>query len=123
MQDNDIASKAQALARLIEQRLGVRGRTLEKAVRRAGRLLPREVRAKAMKLVEAQQMAENPKLARLIDREALDTAYHQVAAYLEAKDPAEQRKTRLLNMLAGIVFNLLLVVALFVFVLWWRDLL
>ena len=121
--DNEVSISTQidAMRDLFEKHLGVRAPTLEKAVRRAGRRLPRGVRAKAGVLVEAEGYATHPKLERRIDRAATDAAVNELSTYLKAQDLDRERTTRRLNALAGLVFNLLLVGALLIVVLRWRG--
>lgn len=73
-------------------------------------------------LAEAETMALNPKLARRLDMGALDSAYVELADHLEAIDLADKRWGRLLNMLAGIVLNLLIFGGLALLFLWWQGL-
>ena len=58
MQVSDIQSRTKRLVELMEKHLGTRGPTLERALRRAGRRLPRGLRDKGQLLVEAERMAE-----------------------------------------------------------------
>ena len=52
------------VARLMAERLRLRGQTLPQLTRAAGRLLPRRLRAEARRLIEAQALAAHPKLSR-----------------------------------------------------------
>ena len=118
---NTIGARTDHIAELIEARLGVRGRGLEAKLRRAGRRLPRRVRRGAQSLIEAERLMAHPRLARQTDPATLDGAYRQVETWLMSVDPAEQRKTRILNFLAVNAANLLLVAALFVAYLVWAG--
>lgn len=120
---SDINSKTKSLLELMDQQMEIKARSLEKAVRRAGRQFPRNVRAQAALLVEAEKMAQNPKLAlRLDGDETLDGAYNCVVEYLDSVDWARQRFTRAINLVAGMAFNILLLIGLIVAFLWWRGL-
>lgn len=119
---NDVAQKAQALRAMIEKQMGVRAPSLEDAVRHAGRRLPRRLRKQAVLWVEAETWAAHPKLARRIDGPPLELAYQDLKTHLQQLDPVKERRTRRLNVLAGIVLNLLLFGALFVALLLWRGL-
>ncbi|WP_227267537.1 hypothetical protein [Roseobacter weihaiensis] len=119
---SDVAQKAQLLRAMIEKQMGVSAPSLEQAVRRAGRRLPRRLRKQAALWVEAETWAAHPKLARRIDGPPLEQAYQDLATHLQQLDPAEERKTRRLNTLAGIVLNLLLFGGLVSVLLRWREL-
>lgn len=94
----------QALAR----KLRVRGPTLERQVRRAGRRLPRRQRRAAASLLGAQDWMGHARLARLIDRRAVKAALVDLHTHLDRLDPVEERRTALLRLLGGIVFNLII---------------
>ena len=106
---------------LMEQRLRIRGRSLESQMRRAGRLLPRHIRREVRFLVQAAPMAGNPRLARMIDQDHAMKAYRQVVAYLMTIDPKQAARTRLLNLAGVVAFNLLLLFAIVVTILVWRG--
>ena len=64
-------------------------------------------------------MAQHPKLMRRIDPEAVAAAYSALEAHLTQIDLAERRKTKALNVVAGLVLNLLLLgIAVLVFLRW-----
>jgi nitrate/nitrite-specific signal transduction histidine kinase len=122
MQEAEIMARSRAVRDLMEKHLGIRAKRLDLALRKAGRRLPKHVQAAAQQIVDAERMAEVPKLARRIDPATLAAAERDVAAYLKTIDHAEERKTRLLNRLAGVAFNLLLVTVLLLVFLRWRGL-
>lgn len=107
--DNTIATRAEQLAKLIEERLGIGGRGLEGKLRRAGRSLPRWVRRRAQELVEAEHKMAHPKLRMQIDARGLERAYRQCEAYLKHIDPMDRHKGRILGFLAVNAVNLSLV--------------
>ncbi|MFK7764297.1 MAG: hypothetical protein AB8B62_13630 [Roseobacter sp.] len=116
-----VSQKTEDLRLKLEKHLGVKAASFSKAVRRAGRALPGRLRKQAHVLIKAEEMAAHPKLARRIDNGAVQTAFRDINLYLDAQDLSEQRKTRLLNLAAGIALNLLIVGALAVIVLRWRG--
>ena len=123
MQESEqIAEKLKALRDLFRAHMGIKAPTMAKVARRARRQLPQVLRAKVAMLVEAETMASNPKLARRLDRAALDSAYHELADYLESLDLADQRLGRFVNMIAGILLNLLILSGVLVAFLWWKGL-
>jgi hypothetical protein len=122
MQDSEeIKSEADALRELFEKHLGVKAPTFERAVKRAGRRLPRGLRQQAARIVEAEAFSAHPKLAPRVDRAAFDRAARDLSLYLKSIDLAQQRKDRWLNLLAGVAFNMLIVLALFLAWLWWQN--
>ncbi len=99
------------LSAALERHLGVKGRTLAQQVKRAGRRLPRRVRADARLLSEAEAVAGHPRLLRQLDQAQLDRALQDLTTHLAGIDRAEARRTRILSMLAGIAFNMILLFA------------
>lgn len=118
---DDIARRVLALQKQFDAKLGVKSRTLSQALRRAGRRLPRRLRAQGRQLVEAQKRLGNPVLARQLDWVALERAFQDISAHLAAIDVAGRRKDRILDLAALIAFYILVVVVAFVFWLWWRG--
>ncbi|SEO49928.1 hypothetical protein SAMN04490248_10634 [Salinihabitans flavidus] len=119
----DIGNKSARLRALMAERLGIRARSLEEATRKAGRQLPGRVRAQINLIVRAERAAGHPKLARMVNEADLDTAFRAVQMYLLSVDRKERRIGAILGVLGSVVFNLLLLFALFVAVLVWRGLL
>lgn len=117
----DIETKALTVQRELHDRLGVRGRDLAHAMRRAGRRLPRAVRLKGNALAQAAFFAQNPKMARRLDGEEVQQSYDAVMAHLGTIDVKENRKDRLLGLAGSIAFNLLFVAGAFIGYLWWRG--
>lgn len=118
----DVKGEAEALARSIEDRLGIGGNGLEAKLRRGGRRLPRPVREAARQLVQAEEMSAVPKLAPQIDAARIEAACAQAERALAAMDPAERRKTAAIGWLAQNAFNFLAIAALLAAVVIWRDL-
>tara|TARA_R110002095_G_scaffold210915_3_gene198509 strand:+ start:533 stop:907 length:375 start_codon:yes stop_codon:yes gene_type:complete len=117
----EITAKAEALRRQLHIKLGVQAQDLEQALRKAGRRLPRRVRGQGARLVAAQKMAGNPKLARQMDGPALSRAYTAVHDHLKAIDVADRRRGMLLSLAAAIALNILVVSGAFLVWLWWRG--
>jgi hypothetical protein len=105
------------ISALLEQKLRVRGRTFEAKVRKAGRRLPRAVRRDATYLVQSIALAENPKLARMVDATKLSRAHANMVRHLESIDPSIERRAAFLNLAASIAFAVLMTAILVVFVL------
>lgn len=121
MVEKDIARQADALRGLIAAKHGVKARDLEQAVRRAGRRLPRRVRAQAQVMIEAQKRAGHPKLMRTLDAVAVRGAYDAVRDHLGAIDVADQRWGRFLGLAGLVAFQVIVVAAAFVTWLWWAG--
>lgn len=117
----DIAQVNADLAHLVAQKLGVSGAGLDKARRRAGRLLPRWVRRDLSWLATQEAMAGHPRLRMQIDTARVAKVAGRVARHLETIDPKERAKDRWLGLAAVIAFNFLLVAALVIAVLAWRG--
>lgn len=113
--------RADHLAGMIEERLGIRGNGLRVKLRRAGRLIPRDIRQKAEVLLSAVEHQSNPKLARRLDQTAIDKACESVEAYLSAIDPKEQRMNRLVGILSSAALALVVTAGLVITVLVWRG--
>ena len=116
-----LATRADGLADLIEQKLGVRGKGLERKLRKAGRLLPRYVRREAAQIVAAQRLTAHPKLMMQTDPSALDRAFRQCERWLKTVDPAKRRRDKVLKFLGLNAMNMLVVTAAFVAYLVWSG--
>ncbi|MCM2561590.1 hypothetical protein M8756_05220 [Lutimaribacter sp. EGI FJ00015] len=121
MDSQELARKTAHLNTLLEQKLGLRKGGLAARANRAGRDLPAWVRRNLQQLAEAETMASHPKLARMLDGQALEKAYTAAAAHLADIDPRERRKDRLLGLLGGLAFNMLLFAALVLALLRWQG--
>ncbi len=117
----DIAAKAEELRLAMRAKLGVRGGSFAKTVDHAGRLLPMRLRKQAAVIVKAQGLGGHPKLMRMVDMTAIAQAHTDIAAFLEAIDVKERRRTRMLRLFGGIAFNLLIVAVCFVIWLVWSG--
>lgn len=116
-----IAARAARLQDGLHRAFGVRGKSLEVALKRTGRRLPRRLRAEARRVVDAQGLGGQPRLMRQVDAAALDRAEARVLDYLGGIDRADRRKGRLLALAGVLVFNLLFVFAGFVAWMWWTG--
>ena len=100
--------RIEGLRTALAERLRVRGPDLERQVRRAGRRLPRRQRRAAQTLLGAEDWMGHPRLARLLDARAVDTAFDEMHRHLDRIDPVERRRTALLRIAGGIVLNLMI---------------
>ncbi len=117
----DVNALADEVAGLIGERLGVRGSTLAHRVSRVRRRLPPDLRVAAADLVDAQHMAANPRLARRIDPNRVARAHAALVAHLTSIDRSAARRATVLDMIATLGFQVLVVVALLLVVLVWRG--
>lgn len=119
--DRDMAARCEVLRAQFRDKMGVRSRDLKQAFSRAGRRIPRHLRAQGKLLVEAEQYAAHPKLAKRIDERAVKRAFEAIGAHLKSIDIADQRRGAWLSLAGSIVFNVLAVGIVFLAYLWWRG--
>jgi hypothetical protein len=116
-----VQQMADRVSALLEERLRIKGDTLEARLARAGRRLPRKVRDAGAALASAVSMIQNPKLMHQVDDETVAVAYDICVRHLTTINPSAARKGLLLDMAARVAFALLVVAVLFVAVLYWRG--
>jgi hypothetical protein len=121
MDNEQLAAQISEVSTLMAERLNVRGASLERQVRKAGRMLPRRLRAEATYLAHAATLAGNPKLMRMIDLPKAEQAHLAVSTWLKSVDPAARRWTRILNVLAVVMFNILLLGGVLIWWLWYQG--
>lgn len=109
------------LEKLLAARFGVETGPLALRAARVGRRLPRGVRRDLALVGEAAQLAGHPRLGVLHDRAAVMAAAERARARLEAEDVADRRKGLVLGVLAGLAFNLMLLVVGLLWLLRWRG--
>ncbi len=116
-----VRQMADRVDQLLEERLHLKGGTLDSKLRRAGRRLPRPVRDAGAALATAVMMMQSPKLMRQVDDATVAVAYDICVRHLTAISPAAARNGLILNIAASIAFSLLVVAVLLVGVLYWRG--
>lgn len=116
---NEIKDKRTTLERLFAQNLHEKNGTLARRLKRSRHKLPKKSRKVVDEAVQMLTLAENPKLAVIVDRKKLDFAYERAIETLSAIDPNDWRKGLILGTLGSIVFNLLLFFGIVVFLLWY----
>ena len=99
MAQDTIQTYSDRISNLLADRLRIKGRSLKRQVYKAGPKLPRQVRKAASVVVEAQALAQHPKLSRQQDDAAVRKASEMVIAHLEAIDPWDRMKGRVLGWL------------------------
>lgn len=121
MTGDSVNKYADEVQSLIEERLRIKGRTLETTLARAGRLLPKWAHREGRYLAQASQLMAHPKLRLMIDEAKAVKARDLLVAHLKDIDPKERRKTRVLGVLGVISFNLIIVFAALMAYLLWRG--
>ncbi|MFD2740144.1 hypothetical protein ACFSUD_11220 [Sulfitobacter aestuarii] len=121
MESRDMQAKAEALQRLLQERLGIKARNLRQGFRQARRHLPRPVRRQARMLGEAEQLVGHPRIARQLDPAVMENAFASVRSHLRGIDAGDLRKARILAVAGSIAWKLLLLAGVFVTFLWWRG--
>lgn len=117
----EIAAMEQAVLGELRAKMGVRARTLPRAMKRAGRRLPRSAHTAAAVITTAKMQCGHPKLAMMIDETSVQTAQQVLLTSLSRIDPKQRRKDAILSMLGAQAFNLIGVGVLVVGVLLWRG--
>lgn len=111
-----------ALTALMRVKLGVRGSSFAAVLARAGRHLPRHIRADGQMLSQALSRADHPRLALTLDLPSLQRAAQSMRTHLDGIDVADRRWGFFLGLLGGMAFNLLAFAALLILFLVWRGL-
>ena len=122
MAEETVIITAQKISTLFEERMRLKGPNLERQVYKAGRILPRKLRRDARVVLQALQVADHPKLSRMINRAQFDKAARNLIAYLSAIDPRDVAIGRLLTFLGKISAVLIVGFVLVVWFLWSRGL-
>lgn len=113
---------ADRVAELLEQRLRIKGKTLDDKLRKAGRRLPRKVYAAAQLLAQAAQMSKNPRLMMQVNEPDVVAAYDICLRHLGAKQAASlARKNTAMSIGASIAGSILVLTLLVLGVLRWRG--
>ncbi|WP_417249340.1 hypothetical protein [Celeribacter sp.] len=121
--EQSITYRAEALAALMRDRLGIRaGSDFASKLAKAGRRLPRWARRDGQLIVDAIALESHPKLSRQIDRKRVERALSNLAKYLGAVDPWQRRKGKILDVITAVAFVIFVVVGLVLGVMLWRGL-
>lgn len=113
----DVTKTADDLAVRMSEQLRVRGTGLADVAAKAGRKLPRHLQAEVAVVVQAVQMAENPKLRRLVDERRVARADRKIRRFLSKQDPAAERWGEILDRLAAVAFVVFTIALVLFFVL------
>jgi len=118
---DDYRNEIEAISAGLQKKLRLSAAPFPKLVARSRKFLPRHVWRRAKSLADAEEFATHPKLCHTLDLAELSKSAALVQAHLKALDIADERKTRRLSLLGTLSFNMMIVVALLIAVLMWRD--
>ncbi|NRB01301.1 MAG: hypothetical protein HRU32_16085 [Rhodobacteraceae bacterium] len=113
---------ADMLSDLIGKRLGFGGDTLSERAAKAGRKIPKRIQRDLALVAQAADTSVHPKLSRQIDKKQVTKAAERATTWLMTYDRVGRRRGAALDLLALIVFNLVLVTAALIAFLLWRNL-
>ncbi len=116
-----IKERSKRVKSALDGAFGVRAKTLDKALRKTGRRMPKRLHAQARLIVDAQGLGGNPKLMRRIDGAAIARAEEDVVSWLDTVDRADRRRGFWIWAGSMVGFNLLIVVAGVVTWMWWTG--
>lgn len=116
-----IGKQTRQLEKLMAAGFGATKGPLEKRLAKAGRRLPAAVHKDVAAVSEAAFLAGHPKLGRVLAQGAVDAAYDRAVEALRKVDPKERRKALLLSTAGMVAFNLIVVAAVLIWVLWYRG--
>ena len=116
-----LSAQSDHLKSLLDEKFGLAKGTLAQRLRRLGRRVPSRVRRDIAVLVEAEANTGHPKLLRMQNHAAIAAAYARAVAHLERIDVADRRRAKLLHLTADLMMKVLVVIALFLAVLYWRG--
>ncbi|MBD0865882.1 MAG: hypothetical protein GDA36_09920 [Rhodobacteraceae bacterium] len=114
----DISDRVARLRALMAARLG--GRT-GSPLTRYGRHLPRNLQRDLQRIADAEPMLAHPELRLTQDTPQMRQRVARISAHVKGIDLVDQRKGWILGVLGGLVFNVLLMIALLVGIYLWRT--
>lgn len=117
----DIERKTARLLRLAREQYGVKADTLDKAMHKIGRRVPKHVHDQARVISEAQRLGGHPKLMLQVDADKVEAAFDEIQRAFKAEDRADRRKGTILSTLGSLSFNLIAVAVLLILFLKWQG--
>ncbi len=121
MDSETLDHKTADVLALAKAKFGVRGRSLEKAMKKVGRRVPSWVHKEVRVISEARGLTGHPKMMLQIDQVRVEKAFEAITAHLETVDRRERRIDRILDVLGSLSFNLIVFTALVILFLRWRG--
>lgn len=121
MEEEELTALTQRVSALLVSRLNAGGRHLARQYRSVQGLLPKGVRNAMEVLIEAQAMAQSPKLRVRLDQDGIQQAARDCVAYLEPLPEGYRRSKARKDLLADIMLKLAVVIAMVIALLSWRG--
>ncbi|MFM2367437.1 MAG: hypothetical protein RIR95_2045 [Pseudomonadota bacterium] len=109
------------VAQLMEKRFGIRASTLQVALRKAGRRLPKKVHAAAKFLAQAEEQSKNAKLLMQLNEPEIANAYDVCVTHLNKGSLKGDRRGQLISAAATLATIILLVGVALIALLRWRG--
>ncbi len=120
-QEDQFNNRVAEATKALKTAFGGNPKSLEQALKRAGRRLPRRARKAGAEIVAAQMLSANPKLHQQLDASRLERDFDKLISGAGRVDAKALRQKWLVGALASFAFNLLLLITLFVVVALWRG--
>jgi endo-1,4-beta-D-glucanase Y len=117
----DLSALSEDLATKMAKQLRVGSGDLEAVAAKAGRKLPKHLRAEVALIVEAMRLAEHPKFMHRVDMARLAKAEKKISRFLDKQDPTTERRNEILDTVAKIAFVIFSVVLAVFLTLLWRG--
>lgn len=114
MYKTSLGSVTAEIEELLAEKMSAKGRNLNQKVKDAGRRLPKNIRAQAAYLIEAEERCSNPKRAHQYDPKKVMEARQQFVSFLEKFDRQAVRSRRRGGWFTGLFVNLCILLALFI---------
>lgn len=121
--DKPLDKTLEKLAKRMRDRMAVGGTSVAQTLEKGRGALPKHYRAKADRILEALQMANQPRLAQQIDVAGIDRAANDILGYLKTVSASRDRERRVFDVVLTILLNLAGVSILLVTFLAWKGLL
>lgn len=122
MTRDEIEKQVASVEEALKSTYGFRRGDLARLLRRTGRRLPRARRRDGARLLEARLLAGHPKTERQIDLRAVTRSAQNIKDFLATQNPAQERMTQFLRILASVAFVVLLTVGVAIWVAYDRGL-
>jgi predicted ATPase len=121
--DKSLDKTLEKLAKRMRDRMAVGGTSVAQTLEKGRGALPKHYHAKADRILEALQMANQPRLAQQIDVAGIDRAANDILGYLKTVSASRDRERRVFDVVLTILLNLAGVSILLVTFLAWKGLL
>lgn len=121
--DKSLDKTLEKLAKRMRDRMAVGGTSVAQTLEKGRGALPKHYRAKADRILDALQMANQPRLAQQIDVAGIDRAANDILGYLKTVSASRDRERRVFDVVLTILLNLAGVSILLVTFLAWKGLL